>query len=215
MATEQIKFWQGEFGKNYTDRNNFDEEEWDKKCIEIWGVTKLQMNEACLGNLSKHAKILEVGCNVGMQLRGLQKMGFTNLYGIEIQAYAVEKAKSVSKDINIIQGSGFDIPFKDGWFDLVFTNGVLIHISPTDYANFMSEMVRTSSKYIMGFEYYDEQPKELPYRGNNGYLWKTDFGREFVKRFPELRLVYKKLYPYKVASEVGNVDCMYLIEKTK
>jgi len=57
-------------------------------------------------------------------------MGFTNLYGIELQWYAVEKAKEYTKGINIIQGSGFDIPFKDGYFDLVITNGVLIHIAP-------------------------------------------------------------------------------------
>src|SRR5687768_9923652 len=105
METNQIKFWQGEFGKDYTDRNTLDEEEWDKKCIETWGATKLQMNEACIGTLSKDAKVLEVGCNVGMQLRGFQRMGYNNLYGIEIQNYAVEKAKLISKGINIIQGS--------------------------------------------------------------------------------------------------------------
>lgn len=214
METSQVKFWKGEFGKDYTDRNTFDESEWDKKAIETWGVTRLQMNEACIGTLPKDAKVLEVGCNIGMQLKGLQKMGYTNLYGIEIQNYAVEKAKSTSQGINIIQGSGFDIPYKDGWFDLVFTNGVLIHINPGDYDIIMSEMVRCSSKYIMGFEYYAEQIKEVNYRGNNGYLWKTDFAREFIKRFPKLRLGYRQLYPYKIASEIENVDCMYLLEKS-
>ena len=65
METSQVKFWKGEFGKDYSDRNTFDESEWDKKCIETWGLTKLQMNEACIGTLPKDAKVLEVGCNIG------------------------------------------------------------------------------------------------------------------------------------------------------
>ncbi len=51
------------------------------------------MNAAFIGELPREARILEVGCNTGMQLVGLQAMGFTNLYGIELQAYAVEKAR--------------------------------------------------------------------------------------------------------------------------
>ena len=41
--------------------------------------------------------------------------------------YAVEKGKENTKGINIIQGSAFDLPYKDNYFDLVCTNGVLIH----------------------------------------------------------------------------------------
>ena len=40
-------------------------------------------------------------------------MGFTDLYGIELQKYAVEKAKANTEYINIIQDSPFDIPYKD------------------------------------------------------------------------------------------------------
>lgn len=57
-----------------------------------------------------------------MQLKCLQEMGFTNLYGVELQAYAVQRSKEFTEGINIIQGSGFDVPFKDGFFDLVCTN---------------------------------------------------------------------------------------------
>ena len=81
-------------------------------------------------DLPMDIRILEVGCNIGNQLRGFQRMGFTSLYGVELQQYAVEKAKMATRNINIIQGSGFDLPFKDNFFDLVCTNVVLIHISP-------------------------------------------------------------------------------------
>jgi pseudaminic acid biosynthesis-associated methylase len=210
MSNKQSDFWSGDFGKEYNDRNSFSEEGWDKFYIDNWGITKIQMNEAFIGKLPKDIKILEVGSNIGMQLRGLQKMGFKNLYGIELQQDAVEKSKKTTQGINIIQGSGYDIPFKDGYFDLVFTSGVLIHIAPENHKTIMSEMVRCSKKYIWGFEYFAENVQEIPYRGNTGFLWKADFAKEFCQHFPQLKELKREYYKY-VNSD--NVDYMYLLEK--
>lgn len=211
IKTEQIEFWKGEFGKEYTDRNSHSAEEWDAFYTKVWGKTKIAMNADFLGNLSKDIKILEVGCNTGMQLNGLQRMGFKNIYGIELQSYAADQAKKYTKDINIICGSGFDLPFKDFFFDIVCTNGVLIHISPGDLPKIMGEMYRSSNKYIWGFEYYAEKTTEINYRGNTNYLWKADYAALFMQQFPDLRLVKKEVYPYIENPE--NLDCMYLLEK--
>jgi len=145
MQTKQIDFWQGEFGKEYTDRNIYKSiEEWDKEYVEWYGIAKTTLNEQFLDKES--STILEVGCNLGYQLQGLQAIGFKNLYGIELQHYAAEKARKLQTNINIIQGSGFDIPFKDNFFDVVFTHGVLIHIAPDDLLAFTKEIVRCSKK---------------------------------------------------------------------
>jgi pseudaminic acid biosynthesis-associated methylase len=215
MHTEQIEFWKGDFGKEYTDRSTYNTtEEWDIEYIEYYGIRKTAMNELFLGHLDKTStKILEVGCNLGYQLRGLQQNGFQNLYGVELQHYAAEKARKTTENINIVQGSGFDIPFKDAFFDVTFTNGVLIHIAPETLLAFTSEVVRCSKKYIWGFEYHDEKLKEVTYRGNEGYLWKMDYAQFYLDNFPNLRLVKKELYPIKVAAEQGNIDCMFLLEK--
>ena len=210
MKTKQEEFWSGEFGKEYSDRNNWTIEEYDEFYKKEWGKTRTEMNEEFIGSLSKDIKILEVGCNIGMQLQLLQSMGFKNLYGIELQAYAVEKAKTISKGINIIQGSGFELPFKDNYFDIVVTNGVLIHISPDDHKKIMSEIFRCSKKFIWGFEYYSPELKTLPYRGNEGFLWKTDFANVFSTMFPSLKEV-KRVYHKYTYDE--NVDMMYLLEK--
>jgi pseudaminic acid biosynthesis-associated methylase len=213
METPQIEFWNGNFGKEYTERNPQNMQEWDTLYKRNYGKTKIDMNAEFLSGLDKSAKILEVGCNIGLQLLGLQRMGFTNLYGIELQAYAVEKAKENTKGIDIIQGSGFDVPFRDNYFDLVYTSGVLIHIAPNDLPKFTSEMVRCSSKYIWGFEYFSEETKQLNYRGNEGFMWKADFPSVFTKMFSNLTLVSKKVYPYISEKEKGNEDVMYLLEK--
>ncbi len=213
QPTEQEQFWAGDFGQQYTDRNTRDRAEWDAFYRQSWGLTKTDMNAQFIGDLPRDARILEVGANTGMQLRGLQDMGFTNLYGVELQAYAVEKSKQQTQYINLIQGSGFELPFRDNYFDVVCTNGVLIHIAPADLPRIMGEMVRCSRRFIWGFEYYNPDLTAVPYRGNEGFLWKADYAALFRQQFPELKLVKQTLYPYVNAAEGNNQDVMYLLEK--
>jgi pseudaminic acid biosynthesis-associated methylase len=214
MTTTQEQFWSGKFGKEYTDRNPHGSKAMNDYYEKNFGISRVQMNADFLGNFDREIKILEVGCNVGSQLEILQEMGFKNLYGIELQYYAVEEAKHRLKNINIIQGSGFDIPFKDNFFDIVYTSGVLIHIAPENYEKIMKEMARCSKKYIWGYEYYAEKTTEIPYRGNTGFLWKANFAKIFTEINPGFKIKSKKLYPYLTEGENGNTDYMYLLEKS-
>jgi pseudaminic acid biosynthesis-associated methylase len=211
MKTKQEDFWSGDFGMIYTNRNSRSLEEWNDFYQTTWGITKIEMNNRFIGQFPKNSKILEVGCNTGMQLNGLQHMGFESLYGIELQSYATEQAKKYTSNINIICGSGFDVPFKDKYFDIVCTNGVLIHISPEDLPKIMMEMYRCSKKYIWGFEYFAEEFTGINYRGYENYLWKGDYASMFMQHFPDMRLVKKEFFPY--VDNPANVDCMYLLEK--
>ena len=213
-TTKQETFWTSDFGRLYTDRNSRHLEDWNQFYLDNWGQTKLAMNERFLGHIDRSARILELGCNTGMQLMGLQENGFTNLYGVEIQPYAAEKAKEYTQHVNIVQGSGLDLPFKDGFMDVVCTNGVLIHISPDDLPRVMAEMMRCSSRYIWGFEYFMPDITTIKYRDNVGYAWKGDYARLFMEQFPgQLRLVQQEFFPYVNPAEKGNTDCMYLLEK--
>lgn len=212
--TQQENFWNNDFGKEYSERNSWQSDaDWDKFYLDTWGFTKLEINESVMHGLSRDLRILEVGCNIGMQLRGYQRMGFQQLYGIELQQYAVEKGKRITQGIQMIQGSGFDLPFRDGFFDIVCTNGVLIHIAPEDHWKMMSEMVRCSGKYIMGWEYFASEITDINYRGNTGYLWKANFAKIFQTNFPELKLSRSKRYPYVSTKDQGNEDEIYLLEK--
>jgi len=209
-TTGQIREWLSDFGKQYTDRNPLSLEEMDALYLENFGIKRSALNEEFLSGLDRSIKILEVGSNVGTQLQGLQKMGFSNLYGIELQAYAVELSKTRTKNINLIQGTAFDIPFKDGFFDLVFTSGVLIHISPEDVGGVLDEIYRCTNQYIWGYEYYANNYINVPYRGKQNLLWKTDFTKLYLSRFPALKLVKENRIRY-LNSE--NVDTMFLLRK--
>ncbi|MBI5093029.1 MAG: methyltransferase domain-containing protein [Candidatus Hydrogenedentes bacterium] len=208
--TKQMEQWSGEFGRLYTDRNPQTFEEMDVFYLREFGVSRSTLNAEFLGDLDRSIRILEVGANVGAQLLGLQAMGFENLYGIELQAYAVEKAKANTRGVNLIQGSAFDIPYKDGYFDLVYTSGVLIHLSPEDIGAALDEIHRCTRAYIWGWEYYAPEYGSVPYRGNEELLWKTDFARLYMSRFPALRLVRERRVKY-LAND--NLDTMFLLRK--
>ncbi|OGY92015.1 MAG: methyltransferase type 11 [Candidatus Komeilibacteria bacterium RIFCSPLOWO2_02_FULL_48_11] len=207
--TKQQNFWKSDFGQAYTERSIYAPESLDKFYQATYNTTRSEMNSYFLKDLVI-ASILEVGCNVGNQLRLLQQQGYSNLTGIEIQSHAVKRARELTKGINIIEGSAFALPFKDSSFDLVFTTGVLIHISPNDIKAALAEIYRVSKKYIWGFEYFSDQYQSIEYRGHKDRLWKADFSKIYLDAFPDLRMMKREKYLY---TKNRNIDEMFLLAK--
>lgn len=214
MQTPQSSFWQGLFGEDYTRRNARSAEEWDDFYVASYGLTKLEMNRRFVGDLPRESSFLEVGCNTGLQLQGLSRMGFGHLAGVELQIHAAGCAKELLPGARIVSGSGLALPFSDGSFDVVFTAGVLIHIAPPNLEQAFREMTRCSRHFLWGFEYFADELTEIPYRGNAGFLWKADYARLFAAARSELRLVKREIFPYASDRERGNCDAMYLLEKS-
>lgn len=214
-VTKQMQEWAGEFGKEYTDRSALSLQETEILYKEkLYGITRTEMNSEFIDDLDRDMRVLEVGSNIGTQLVYLQKTGFYNLYGIELQSYAVELSKSETRGINIIQGSAFDIPFKDDFFGLVFTSGLLIHIAPEDISKMLDEMYRCTNQYIWCLEYYADVYTQINYRGHTDLLWKANFSQLFLDRFSDLRLVREKHFKY-LKNDNDRVDTMFLLQKEK
>lgn len=107
--------------------------------------------------LSKKAKILEVGCNVGRNLNFLFEKGYRNLYGIEINKKAVSLMRKfypkLAKKAHIIGKPTEEaiFEFKDNYFDLIFTMASLMHHHPSsDFI--LKEIYKKSKKYILTIE---------------------------------------------------------------
>lgn len=174
MTTPQLDLWRSQFGREYTRRNDAERparrEVW-RELLAGLGVTRA----------------LEVGCNVGWNLRYLRDVGVAQAWGIEPQEDAVAHAHCAHPDLAIVPGDAFDLPFKDACFDLAFTSGVLIHIAPADLPRALGEIYRVSKRYIIAIEYDHDQEVEVPYRGHSGALWKRDHGAAWRREFPQLR----------------------------
>lgn len=175
-AVRLENLWGGEFGDAYVERNR----EAGKLRGPFW---KSLLDE--FGAKS----ILEVGCNIGANLQWIASiLPPQNVYGVDVNLKALGEIRQTIPGINAIWSPGRDLPYRDRWFDMVFTMGVLIHQPESTLPLVMAEIVRCSRRYVLCGEYYAEQTTEIPYRGQEGALFNRDYGRIYQELFPELTL---------------------------
>lgn len=179
FATEQENFWSGSFGADYITRNN----------SQQLFASNLSYFVKALDKAEGLQTIFEVGANVGMNLKALQALYPTaELSAIEINREAcVQLAEVIGKD-NVNRGSILDFQSSQK-FDLVFTKGVLIHLSPDYLAAVYDKLANLASKYVLIGEYYNPSPVSIEYRGHTNKLFKRDFCGEFLEAHPEFRLM--------------------------
>jgi pseudaminic acid biosynthesis-associated methylase len=210
QETPQLREWRGEFGREYTVRNCLTPSQVDALWLGNYGTTRTELNQRFLARIPFDARILEVGCNLGNQLLLLQQLGYSNLHGVDVQSHALEMAGFRTRNVNLVQASSFALPYPHKYFDLVFTSGVLIHISPENIPAALYEIHRCAKSYIWGSEYYAPVRTEINYRGHADLLWKMDYAREYLARFPDLELVLEQRLPY---LENQNIDSMFLLRR--
>jgi len=95
----------------------------------------------------RHAgKILDVGCGTGGITRDIAISTDGEVIGIDIDLEKMEIARKVLADVpnvKLIEADAKDLPFEDGYFDLVVFHLVLIHIDDQQAAlNEMARVVR-------------------------------------------------------------------------
>lgn len=175
-ASRLEELWSGEFGDRYVDRNDLDFG--DREAF--WTRIDSRTNPT---------RVLEIGCNLGGNLRWLlEGRSRGQLWGVDINTRALQILRSRYPEVECVYSPARDLPFKDGYFDLVFTAGVLIHQPADSLMEVAAEMVRCSSRYVLCAEYFAEASTEIPYRGVPGALFKRDYEALFTANF-ELRTV--------------------------
>lgn len=205
----QINIWKSKFGKDYTKRNFYDKLE--NSYIQKFGCNKEIINNDFINYFDKDYSFLEVGCNIGNELKILKKSGFKKLTGIDTQKHAIEIARSNLKSVEFIHGNAENLPFEDNTFDVVFTNNLLIHLNSKNLITAIKEMKRITKKYIWSFEYYFENRCLIEYHDHMNLLWKDDFKKYFLEIGFEI--TKNKKYKYISSNESGNIDEMFLLEK--
>ena len=216
MTTPELQVWTSQFGRAYTDRNTCSVEEMDQAFAAQFGAAKTEIYREFVGPSRLPAgRVLEVGCNIGLQLRLLERANpGLEFHGLEPQPYALARARELSPGMHFHQGTAFALPFPDQSFDLVMTHGVLIHIHPDDLPKAIQEICRVSCRYILCHEYYAPETIAVKYHGQEGLLWKTDFAKRYREQCPGMREVVVRYYPYsESAGGASLVDQVVLIEK--
>jgi pseudaminic acid biosynthesis-associated methylase len=163
--------WSGQFGDQYAARNPV------RPALrqEFWRDVARRFPAG---------RMLEVGCNLGANLRPLAAVARASiLAGIDVNAAALAELHRAEPPVRLARASALALPFPDASFDLVFTCGVLIHQSPEVLPIAMQEIVRCTRQYVLCAEYYAADPTEVPYRGLSRALFKADFGDLYARRF--------------------------------
>lgn len=170
---EQEQFWAKTYANDYIKKNSsFDL----KKGIEAWKKMTFQ-----IFNIKN---ILECGCNIGKNLNCLNRLyPQANKSIIEISKPAYDHVLKTYCVKNAYNGSIISSNFSLNSFDLVFTMGVLIHISPTNLIANMQKIFDYSNKYILIGEYFNRTPTAVTYQGFSDKLFKCDFGKIFIENF--------------------------------
>jgi len=175
--------WQGSFGDEYTERNAQAAEG-----RRVFWTT-------ILDGLGVE-RILEVGCNLGANLRWISEIvPQRGVFGVDVNEHALSRLRTALPGVNAVWSVARELPFRERYFDLVFTTGVLIHQPDEALGDVMSEIVRCSRRYVLAGEYFSSAAVEVPYRGEEGALFKRDYGGIYRRRFPELQLVREGFLP--------------------
>jgi len=108
----------------------------------------------------ENPKILEVGCDLGANLFSLKKILTENseLIGADISHASITSAKKYmesleSPNIKFYQAKADDLSiFDDNYFDVVFTDAVLLYVADDKINQAVNEMMRVSKKMIFLLE---------------------------------------------------------------
>lgn len=191
-ATPQA-FWAGDFGDDYTERNQVD---WSLR------VPLLQR----MIDQTGAATFLDVGCNAGWNLLALRKISPDFMMsGIDVNHRALLQA--ASEGFDVVNCAAKDLPTMDDLqgADMVITSGVLIHVPPVELPDVMRAIVEATGRWVLCIEYDAPTEQMVEYRGHQHRLWRRPFGE-----------LYERLGMSVIETGVaeGYVDCKYwLLEK--
>jgi hypothetical protein len=153
-----VDVWAGEFGDEYTKRNQV---EWRKR-RPFW--TDMMTKTGA-------RSVFEMGANAGWNLSAIREMApHTTVCGNDINESAARQAQMAG--LNVVNILDFTkIP---GKFEMVFTAGVLIHIETEHLAEVMKGLIDKSFRFILAVEYPSDEEEKIDYRGAG--CWKRPYG---------------------------------------
>lgn len=107
-------------------------------------ITRLERNDLSPA-MFEGKRVLDGGCGSGRLAFVLEKLGASEVVGIDVSAFAIETAERYREHLGVdavsfMKGSLLELPFEADSFDVVFSMGVLHHTP--DWKKGLAELVR-------------------------------------------------------------------------
>lgn len=164
--------------------NSFFNDPWQKRFFpqHRWLLQTIQA-------LQPHS-ILEAGCGFGRNLRWLVSQGLdpAQLTGVDISSTLLAQAR-LPNSVQLIRGNVLHLPFSSDSFNLVFTHGLLMHLSSCQLPQALSELTRVSQKHLILIEEIRSRPRQINY-----FTWAYDYDK-IIKGMP-VKVLIKKSVPH-------------------
>lgn len=158
--SETAALWAGPFGDSYSARCRVD---WRAR-VPFW--------QRIIDHTGARS-VYEVGCNAGWNLSAIRRAyPDVAVAGHDINRRAAAQANYAG--LQVIHEP--NMTWMNCAYEMVFTAGVLIHVSPNDLPAMMRSIVHASADYVLAVEYAAEKEEEVLYRGQSGALWKRPYG---------------------------------------
>lgn len=128
----------------------------------------------------KGCRILDIGCQDGFLCHHLKQCGHEP-YGVEIVEQLVLEAQSKYPSITFVQADcEIEIPFEDGFFDIVWAGDVIEHVRHTDiFINQINRVLKIGGLFILSTPMHN--------RIKNAIICLYNFEKHFDPEFPHLR----------------------------
>jgi pseudaminic acid biosynthesis-associated methylase len=199
MLNPQEDFWKNTIMESYVKDNSV----FDMQLgLKAWNKMLSKIDKSSISSY------LDCGSNIGRNIAFLKELlpeAKSNI--IEL---AEEPYNKCLQDFQI--DLSFMGPIKNAEFnkkfDLVFTNGVLIHVNPNDLLKTMNRMYDLSERFILLGEYFNRTPVSIEYRGEFDKLFKMDFGKFYLENFPVKLIDYGFLWGHEY-DKAGFDDITY------
>ncbi len=166
--------WAGKFGDDYVDRNR----------ASFLERNALHLMGKILARTRGVTSVLEYGANTGVNLRAVAKLcPGVELAGNDINSRCCGEMRDSGVLSDVFEGSMWDVIPKSRKWDLVFTNAVLMHCNQLQLAKAYEQIESNAGKYVLLAEHYSYEELEIPYRGNEGVLFRRDFAGLFMDKY--------------------------------
>jgi SAM-dependent methyltransferase/glycosyltransferase involved in cell wall biosynthesis len=153
-------------------------------------------------------RALDFGCGFGRHLRNLKRIGASEFHGVDMSQKMVDTARehvadpAIASRIQRIQPRS-RLPFPDGYFDVVMTSEVLIHVDTLDLPAILRELWRVSKSAILHIENLPVTGSRKENLAHDG-CWLHDFRALYSDIGPADLAIYPDLIEH---------QCVYLVTK--
>ena len=178
-SNEQESFWSGNFGDEYTNRND--------------GLDLIESNQLLFSEVFKNLpfpkSVIEFGANRGLNLAALKGLDSDiQTTGVEINPNAAQLLRDSAFADTVHEMSATELKTETK-FDLVLSKGFLIHINPTELSTIYAQISSLSIDLVLFAEYFSPEPVSVDYRGHQNKLFKRDFAGEFMDAHKEFEVI--------------------------